>query len=44
MLIAGGVKVTEKVDYISDKLQGKGIDINKIKISDRKKLLRNILN
>ena len=45
MLIAGGVKVTEKViDYISDKIQGKGIDINKIKISDRNKFLRNILN
>ena len=45
MLIAGGVKVTEKViDYISDKIQGKIIDINKIKISDRTKFLRNILN
>ena len=43
--IAGGVKATENViDYISDKIQGKGIDINKIKISDRKKFLRNILN
>ena len=45
MLIAGGVKLTEKViDYISDRIQGKGIDINKIKNSGRKKFLRNILN
>ena len=45
MLIAGGVKVTGKViDYISDKTQGKGIDIHKLKISDRKKFLREILN
>ena len=45
MPIAGGVKVTEKdIDYISDKIQGKGIDINKIKFSDRKNFLRNIIN
>ena len=38
MLIAGGVKITEKVtDYISDKIQGKCIDINKIKTSSDKK-------
>ena len=39
MLTAGGVKITEKaIDYISDKLQGKGVDINKIKTSsDRNK-------
>ena len=38
MLIAGGVKITEKViDYMSDKIQGKRINLNKIKTSSEKK-------